>query len=490
MKISTRIFALLIAHIVFLTSCKQKDTINTSKENSGIKGHVVLSDTLNEASCVYLTENEDGIPVISWVEIDSVRTKHFYFANWNNQKNEFDPHKNIPIEQNASIHEEGMPKLIYKGDGTLMAVYEVSTPKEGSMWGIGDILYIQSFDKGESWTDPASIFKDSIKDLSYSFGNLCRLSDGEIGASCLGTSPDSTVIGRPVLFAKTSGNEGFGKSIQVENEACQCCRTAISSDINGKITIAYRDLEPGNIRDIAISTSNDGGNTFTQPDIFSNDMWSVNGCPHNGPSVKLNNNKTYIAWFTGGNEVGLHYAELDRFGKEIEHKFLSKDGNFIQLILLPNGTRVTAYNASYEVNDSIFSKIMVNKISDDGFFQKEISSSHEQASYPVLHAIDTTKIIVAWKRNNDKVCYQMINVDQVKQTAIEAEMTHQVSIETLNVKPDELVSQIDPVCGMFLDEKILGDTMLYKNDIYGFCSGHCKNLFIDTPQKYIPKALE
>lgn len=485
MKTSIKIVAVLTVLLFITSSCTQNSSNNELNKDSLASEPILLSDTSNTASCVYLTEDDKGVPVVSWVEIDILEMKHFFFANWNVQKNQFDPQVSIPIEQNASIHEEGMPKIVFKGDGTLMAVYEVSTPKEGTMWGIGDIRYIQSINNGKSWTAPESIFKDTVNDLSHSFGSLTRLSNGEIGASCLGTSPDSTVIGRPVLFAKTKGKDGFGKNVQVEKEACQCCRTAISSEKNGKITIAYRDLQTGNIRDIATSTSSDGGKTFTQPDIFNGDMWSINGCPHNGPSVRMNDNKTYIAWFTGGNEVGLHYSELDSRGKEIDKKFISKDGEFIQLNLLPDGTRIAAYNTSYKANDSVFSKIIVNKITDDGFFQGEITPAHIEASYPELQSIDNDKILVAWKKDNKKIYYQLVNVAQIKEPATEPEMTNETSVETLNVKPEQLVSIIDPVCGMHLDEKILGDTTLYKSDIYGFCSGHCKGMFIDIPKKYV-----
>lgn len=486
MKTPIKIVVIITVLLFVMSSCNSNDSKNELKAESVPSGPVLLSDSLNTAFCVYLTEDENGIPVISWVEIDTMEVKHFFFANWDTQENQFKSQVSIPIEQNASIHEEGMPKIVYKGDGTLMAVYEVSTPKEGSMWGVGDIRYIQSIDKGKSWSDVKSIFNDLGNDLSYSFGGICRLSDGEIGATCLGTSPDSTTIGRPILFSKTEGKKGFGENIQIEKEACQCCRTAISSDKNGNIIIAYRDLEPGNIRDIAISTSSDGGLTFTQPDIFSGDMWSINGCPHNGPSVKMYNNKTYIAWFTGGNEVGLHYAELDSTGKEIDKKFIDKDGEFIQLNLLPDGTRITSYDKSYEANDSVFSKIIVNKITDDGFFQKEITPTQIVASYPQVQPIDNKNIVVAWRQDNNSIYYQLVKTDEIQDVAKESELMNTTSIVKLNIQPNELISDIDLVCGMHLDERILGDTTLYKNDIYGFCSGHCKKMFVETPKRYVP----
>ena len=150
MKTAMKIFIGITVLLFVMSSCDNSSSKNEPKVENVPSGSILLSDTLNTASCVYLAKDEKGIPVISWVEIDTLEGKHFFFANWDTEKGQFNSQISIPIEQNASIHEEGMPKIIYKGNGTLMAVYEVNTPKEGTMWGVGDIRYIQSFDKGKS----------------------------------------------------------------------------------------------------------------------------------------------------------------------------------------------------------------------------------------------------------------------------------------------------------------------------------------------------
>lgn len=42
----------------------------------------------------------------------------------------------------------------------------------------------------------------------------------------------------------------------------------------------------------------------------------------------------------------------------------------------------------------------------------------------------------------------------------------------------------DPVCNMPIIAGI-SDTILYKNDVVGFCSSECKALFVQTPDKYV-----
>ena len=485
MKTSIKRIGILFLLGLSLQACKNTESDLQTNKNPIVYKPILLSDTTNTASCVYLTTDENGQPATSWVEIDTAGVKYFYFATWDSVQHQFHSKTSIPIKQNASIHEEGMPKIVYKGDGTLMAIFEVSTPKEGSKWGVSDVEYAQSKDSGKTWTTPTSVFKDTASDLSYSFSSICSLSDGEIGVACLGTSEDSTVVGRPVIFTKSNHEGKFGPNIQVENEACQCCRTALGSDEDGVITLAYRDLEPGNIRDIAVSTSMDEGKTFNQPKVFNNDMWSVNGCPHNGPSVKMKDHKTYITWFTGGNETGLHYAALDAKGEKIDEKFLDKEGMFIQLDILPNGTRVTAYNTTYEVNDAVYSKIIVNKITNDGFFEKEVTTEQVEVSYPQLQSLNNKFIIVAWRQDNNKVLYRLVKVDEIKKQAKEANRNNATSVGKLDIGSGQLISRLDPVCGMHLDNRMLGDTILYQNDIYGFCSQHCKEIFMEKPTRFV-----
>ena len=454
--------------LFFTYSCKNQST------NSAIE----LSHVKKEASCVFLTNDAKGNPAISWVENDSNNTKYFYFATWDKQKNQFSAPISIPIEQNAAVHEEGMPKIVFKGDGTLLAVYETSTPVEGQRFGKGDIRFVQSKDLGKTWTSPESVFKVEPR-VSVSFGSITRLGNGEIGASCLGTNFDDKLGGRPVLFTKTDGQGNFLTPQILEKEACQCCRTAISSDENGNISIVYRDLRPGDIRDISLLSSQDFGNTFSKPEPFSDDKWEVSGCPHNGPSAIVRNGNTYVSWFSGGAQTGVHYAKINAIGEMANKKDISGAGRFIQLTVLPNGTCIAAYDENYQSGDSMYGKITVVKIDETQMTQLEISPAKSQASHPVICYTPDNLAVIAWK-DQGKIYYKEVNPQQI------VESLPQFSSGTYKAAlPFKmLVSDIDPVCGMHLTQKSLGDTTRYQKDIVGFCSGHCKKQFVQNPETY------
>jgi hypothetical protein len=135
------------------------------------------------------------------------------------------------------------------------------------------------------------------------------LPDGEIGAAWLDVTLDDETGGRSVKFAKTDAH-GFVHETLVDSSACQCCRVDVYSDITGKINVAYRGMAKGpmgqTVRDMMIATSRDNGRTFTGPHPISNDNWTIDGCPHTGPSLCCTKVGLFSVWYTEGNGTGIY----------------------------------------------------------------------------------------------------------------------------------------------------------------------------------------
>src|SRR5438874_8311160 len=61
----------------------------------------------------------------------------------------------------------------------------------------------------------------------------------------------------------------------------------------------FRNIYPGNLRDISLAISRDGGHTFAPPVRISEDHWSLNGCPDDGPTMQVDAAGTlHIVWPT------------------------------------------------------------------------------------------------------------------------------------------------------------------------------------------------
>lgn len=454
---------------------------NTNKKQEQNLNALLLSNVKNKASCVSFSTDEKNTPIISWCETDTAtKNKYFFLAFFNNDDKHFSKPVPVPIQQNAGIHEEGMPKIAVKGDGTIVAVYETSAPTKENEWA-GYIRYIQSFDKGKTWAKPLYLDSDTAAGKEHSFASITHLSDGEIGACWLNKSFNYKKQGRPVIFAKSNDDKGFQKEILIDSIACECCRTAISSDDRGGVSIMFRNILHDSVRDISVSTSNDNGKTFTPAISFSNDDWVMNGCPHNGPAVARTEKNIYAVWFTGGNQRGVYYAELDNDGKTILKKHISAEGRFIQLCLLPDEKKILAYNENIRKGDSVYSTIVLDKIDGNKIFTEDITPQNSHANYSVVQSINNSNIIAAWEEN-DRIYYRTVDVKSIVKPA------QQLIKQTVLAKPDfsklKFALAKDPSCGMPLTAGI-GDTAHYKRKLYGFYSTECKNEFLKNPSAYI-----
>jgi hypothetical protein len=73
---------------------------------------------------------------------------------------------------------------------------------------------------------------------------------------------------------------------EIAKGVCYCCKTALAAR-NNRLYAAWRHVYPGNLRDIAFTTSMDDGRTFAAPVRVSRDGWEIEGCPDDGPAIAV-----------------------------------------------------------------------------------------------------------------------------------------------------------------------------------------------------------
>jgi hypothetical protein len=87
----------------------------------------------------------------------------------------------------------------------------------------------------------------------------------------------------------------------------------MASAPNGTLYLAWRKIFPGNVRDVVVARSPDGGITWEEPVRAHADEWAFDGCPHAGPSLQVDaKGGVHIAWWTGKQgSAGVWYARSD-----------------------------------------------------------------------------------------------------------------------------------------------------------------------------------
>lgn len=161
----------------------------------------------------------------------------------------------------------------------------------------------------------------------------------------LQTAPDGTIFiawidrrvespaPRQIYMTRISpAGEVLTKNYQIADDSCECCRITLAFADGGKtVYMAYRQKPVNNIRNIVIRKSTDGGATFGEPVVVSDDGWQIAGCPHSG-AVMATDSKggVHVIWYTAGRkpeEAGIYYSVSRDGGRTFAPRRLVEAGN-------------------------------------------------------------------------------------------------------------------------------------------------------------------
>ena len=207
----------------------------------------------------------------------------------------------LPIsDADASIgsHGEQSPSVAMTRGG-IYALWQQSGQNRSEM-----IMSARSLSWGESFEKPVQV---SDKDAPgyRGFPSIGVAPNGDVYAIWLderdSSKPDEETSS-VYLARSTDQGATFGRNVRVAKGACPCCRPSLAFGAHGEVFVAWRRVFRGEVRDMVVSTSRDGGQTFADPVRVHDDGWKLNGCPDCGASLAESNSVLCIAWMTEGRE--------------------------------------------------------------------------------------------------------------------------------------------------------------------------------------------
>ncbi len=254
-------------------------------------------------------------------------------------------------------HGQAPVQVVTGPGGEVYVVYVAQTPIEGRRFPASELRVARSTDGGRTF-EPAVTANDAVGfPTGHHFHDVAVGPDGTVYVSWLDsrendrpTAATSPHGGSPVHHAhathdagsgtqvrvarSTDGGRSFEPSAVVAEHTCQCCRTALAVGPEGAVYVAWRHLFGQNVRDMAVARSDDRGHTFGSPVRVHADGWQIDGCPHAGPALAVDDaGRLHVAWYTGAEaHRGILYAASTDGGRTFAApRSLTRNGPIAQV---------------------------------------------------------------------------------------------------------------------------------------------------------------
>lgn len=254
------------------------------------KGHEV------HVSAPALAVMRDGTPLVTWATEEG-HDKHVYVARMGDGASK-PVRVNPPALGIESLHHS--PLLAVGAGGELYLSWSSDQPKPDGVLFASDLRLSRSLDGGKTWEGHLRVNED--RPTSHSFEGMAVTPDGTVVMAWIdsreGPEKAATWVAR-VLDRGTRPEP----SAKLDGDTCVCCRVGVRGGPGDSVAVLWRKVFPGDIRDMVLGLSRDGGKSFETPARVADDGWKITACPHRGGQVAMDGKgKVYAAWYTEGKQ--------------------------------------------------------------------------------------------------------------------------------------------------------------------------------------------
>ncbi len=248
-----------------------------------------------------LSLSRDGELLLSWIEKRTAGGHRLMFARQGDRGGRWTAPRVIAQGADWFVNWADFPAVQALPDGSLWAHTLV---KNGNAAYAYDVRLQVSRDGGRRWQATEAVHDDGTP-TEHGFASLWPQSKNQLGIVWLDgrntggghDHADHGSGGAMTLRAATFDETG-GKRAEFELDAmtCDCCQTDTAVGSRG-VLVAYRDRDPGEIRDVKVTRFD--GKAWTPPATVHADRWVMPACPVNGPAIAARGASAWVAWYTG-----------------------------------------------------------------------------------------------------------------------------------------------------------------------------------------------
>jgi hypothetical protein len=326
------------------------------RRDAGAPRAVRVSAERTEAAEPAIAPGPEGSVYAAWVEHRGTEAD-VWLAHFDGEEK--------PLGTPARVNPDAGVATAWRGDPPTVAVAPDGTVYVG--WTARDAsaphataLYLSASRDGGRSFDPPTKVNDDRKPCDHGLHSLAVAEGGRVYVAWLddrnvepakpaegGAAHAHSEPNREVFFASSDdGGRTFTPNLKVAAEACPCCKTSLAAGGDGRVYAAWRQVLPGDLRHIAVASSNDGGHTFSTAAIVSDDRWELQGCPVSGPALAASGAALRVLWYTAGEagSPGLYWSESRDGGRTFSPRraLAASGGRGTPVLLRDAGGRFTA----------------------------------------------------------------------------------------------------------------------------------------------------
>lgn len=364
---------------------------------------LVSSDTENGATPMFLITHA-GDRVLSWVSAPgggSDGRLHFSVVPAGSSEA-------LPVAELADpigpiqAHGEAPPQVAVDPAGSIYVLYSVGKEVPGQRFPVSALRFARSDDLGRTWSAPVTVNAEGKfgEFGSHNFHALTVGTDGRIVATWLDSRSGTSGVW---MSQSTDGGRSWEADRPIYRDAsCPCCRTAVAIAPDGSMYVAWRAILEGDVRDVVVMRSADGGRTWGDAVRPVEHGWVYPGCPHAGPDLAVDAaGRLHIAYWTGqAGSAGVYYARSDDRGQTfVSHPIAVGETArpaHVQLALADSAGVVVAWDDGH----SAVPRVLIRRSRDGGASfaaTQEVSEEGVAASFPVV-AVHHDSLAVAWSQ--------------------------------------------------------------------------------------------
>jgi hypothetical protein len=202
-----------------------------------------------------------------------------YFAGSKDGGRRFSSAVVVPSQGSLALGRHRGPRIAIAGETLIVTAIVAAEP------GAGDLFAWRSTDDGHTWSAPVRLNRVAASAREGLHGM------GAAGKVVTSAWLDLRASGTH-LWAAVSNDAGATWSedrLVYESPSgtiCQCCHPSVAVSPKGDISVMFRNAVEG-ARDLYLTSSHDGGQTFEPPSKLGNGTWKLDGCPMDGGGLAL-----------------------------------------------------------------------------------------------------------------------------------------------------------------------------------------------------------